>query len=724
MSDRYEIKSKIGAGGIGAVYRAFDTQLRREVAIKRLLNQEHKKEEARKTAEYLINEAGLLSKLQHPNIVTVFDVGLDDEGAFIVMEFIDGETMSETVKRGALTLKDFVPVVLQSLEALVCALEAGMLHRDIKPSNVMIRWLPSGRFQLKILDFGLAKISEQPSLQTIDHGNSILGSIYFMSPEQLEREPLDQRTDLYSLGCLLYYTLAGAFPFKGKAAPEVMVAHLEHDVVPIEKIRPDIPPSISGFIMSMMAFDRNDRPGDARMALSLFESMVAELPPSAYHSKPGSKTVTPPSVPDYEQTTSTHSQPTARRLVTGTSPHHPPLLSTTDHFHPPLKSQRKKKSSSAWILPVSIVATVLAGAAWFIFFRDSSNANVPEAPVYLEKEIVEIEAPPIPKSGTLIPFGASWQYPPEGNPPENWNTLGFDSSSWPDGNSPIGYGDAGVTKITLANPQPVSIFFRREFQSDRDKPEGLMELKLRADDGIVVFLNGYEAVRFGMPGGKIERNTLSVRSAFNESETQIFTLPVKRTDLRNGRNILCVEIHQSDKDSSDAHFDLQLRASGGRIPSPEDMESADAYAEVVPTSRTNPVQWSYRLNQPSSGKWTKSDYHESKTWKKANGAFKTDKVWKGENIWLRRVFTLSGDDLAHKDQLALSVLHDDDVTIFINGELAAERPGFTPNYIVLKIGKSAQSKLIAGDNVFAVHCLNNDGPGMIDVGIIRLDQKK
>ena len=125
-------------------------------------------------------------------------------------------------------------MVDQTLEALIAAQEIDMLHRDIKPSNVMVSWLPSGRFQVKLLDFGLAKLSQTPALQTINHGDAIMGSIYFMAPEQFDRELLDARTDLYSLGCLYYYGLTGSYPFDGDSAPEVMIAHIEHSVKPLE----------------------------------------------------------------------------------------------------------------------------------------------------------------------------------------------------------------------------------------------------------------------------------------------------------------------------------------------------------------------------------------------------------------------------------------------------------------------------------------------------------
>ncbi|MEO0448410.1 MAG: serine/threonine-protein kinase, partial [Verrucomicrobiota bacterium] len=217
--DRYEIRDQLGRGGVGAVFRAYDNQLKREVALKRL-----HPSDAESDTESLLQEARTLSTLMHPNIVTVFDVGQDEQGAFVVMELLEGETLEQTVERNVLTADDLREVVHQSLEALIAAQAANMMHRDLKPGNIMVIWRPSGKFQIKILDFGLAKISSAPSRQTIDQGDAIMGSIYFMAPEQFERVDLSYATDHYAMGCIYYYCLTGRFPFDGETAPQVMMA--------------------------------------------------------------------------------------------------------------------------------------------------------------------------------------------------------------------------------------------------------------------------------------------------------------------------------------------------------------------------------------------------------------------------------------------------------------------------------------------------------------------
>lgn len=274
MADRYEIKGKVGRGGIGAIYMAYDTILKRDVAIKRLLPMEETNlnESAENT---LTREAEALSRLQHPNVITLFAFEEDQEGPFVVMEYIEGDTIKDTIDNGALSFDDFQVVASQCLDPLITAQDLGLLHRDIKPANIMLQWLSSGSFQVKILDFGLAKFSQTPSLQTLDLTGSFLGSIEYLAPEQLELKPLDPRTDIYSLGCVLYYCLAQRAPFEGANPAITTTNHLEHIVTHISEIREDIPQTVADWLMLLIARQPDDRPKDAREALSLFKKALA-----------------------------------------------------------------------------------------------------------------------------------------------------------------------------------------------------------------------------------------------------------------------------------------------------------------------------------------------------------------------------------------------------------------------------------------------------------------
>jgi hypothetical protein len=280
MSERYQIKAKIGQGGIGAVYRAFDTHLQREVAVKRLLPPDESEAFDDDPTKTLFKEAHLLSALQHPNVVSVYDVGTDDDGVFVVMELVDGETFDQVVERGLLTEEDFAEMVAQTLEALIAAQDKNLVHRDIKPTNLMVKWLPSGKFQFKLLDFGLAKFSPKPTRQTIGLNDAILGSIHFMAPEQFERLPLDCRTDLYAIGCMFYYGLSGRYPFDGDTAAEVMAAHLQHRVSPLQELRPDVSKRTSDWVAWLMSRDMNHRPHSAQEALEVFFNPEIPVPGS------------------------------------------------------------------------------------------------------------------------------------------------------------------------------------------------------------------------------------------------------------------------------------------------------------------------------------------------------------------------------------------------------------------------------------------------------------
>lgn len=286
MEERYEFKGKIGQGGLGVVYRAYDLRMNREVAIKRIITDTDDVTLPEEANRQLMKEAGALASLQHPNIVTVYDVGSDDDGAFVVMELLTGDTIEDAIVKASFTWVDFRQLAMQTLEALIAAQELDMVHRDLKPSNIMLTWLPSGKFQVKIVDFGLSKLSPKPSLQTIDQSDGVFGSIYFMAPEQFERVPIDFKVDLYAIGCVFYYALTGTYPFDGNTAPQVMAAHLQHHVTPIQEIREGIPLWACDWIMWHINRYPADRPATARDSLRVFVENDEQSSPSLSTGQP------------------------------------------------------------------------------------------------------------------------------------------------------------------------------------------------------------------------------------------------------------------------------------------------------------------------------------------------------------------------------------------------------------------------------------------------------
>jgi len=269
---RYFLDEEIGRGGVGEVFRAHDTQLHRFVAIKRLHCQDLA---APERAEKTIVEARHLAALQHPNIVTVYDFIESQGDVLVVMELLRGRTLEQVVETAPLTSKDFVEVMRQTLAGLQAAHDMGMLHRDIKPTNIMLMDQKDGAFQIKILDFGLAKITAAPSLQSADIDGGVLGSIFFMSPEQLENTPLDARSDLYALGCVGYFLLTTQYPFRGDTIQDVICSHLQGRMVPLSQLRPDLPPLIVEWVQRMLAVKSHERPASAEEASQHLKAAAA-----------------------------------------------------------------------------------------------------------------------------------------------------------------------------------------------------------------------------------------------------------------------------------------------------------------------------------------------------------------------------------------------------------------------------------------------------------------
>ena len=284
MADRYKIYEQLGAGGAGTVFRAYDSQLKRWVAIKRLMITSEAREGGGDLQEELRQEADSLASLRHPNIVTIFDVASDDEGLFIVMELLEGEDLADVVARGPLPYDDFKELAYQTLEGLLAAHQRHILHRDIKPENIKAERLPGGRMQAKIIDFGLARVGLRARKQTEDISGTVLGSIHYMAPEQLTREPVDERTDLYSLGCVFYEALSGRKAFDGPSMADVIDKHINHDIVPLHAIAPHVPPWLGAWVERLMAPRPDDRPPNAQQAMEEFRawermpSMVPYMP--------------------------------------------------------------------------------------------------------------------------------------------------------------------------------------------------------------------------------------------------------------------------------------------------------------------------------------------------------------------------------------------------------------------------------------------------------------
>jgi tetratricopeptide (TPR) repeat protein len=251
----YEIVRRLGQGGMGVVYQARDTKLDRTVALKFLPPQLAVAPEA--NARF-IREAKAASALDHANICTIYEIGETDEGAlYIAMAFYEGHALDAIVREGSLPLERVMAIATQLASALERAHDAGIVHRDLKPANVMV----TNRGEVKLLDFGIAKLTTATGLT--DTG-STLGTASYMSPEQVNAQPVDHRSDLWSFGVVLYEMLTGRTPFDGQTAPAVMYSILGKDPAPLLALRPDTPASIAGVVDACLRKDPAERPQTAR----------------------------------------------------------------------------------------------------------------------------------------------------------------------------------------------------------------------------------------------------------------------------------------------------------------------------------------------------------------------------------------------------------------------------------------------------------------------------
>ena len=260
----YEIVAALGAGGMGEVYRARDTRLERTVAIK-VLPDHLSSPEARQRFE---REAKTISQLSHPHICALYDVGHEAGLEYLVMEFLEGETLADRLGRGSLPVEQAVKYGIQMAEALDRAHRAGVVHRDLKPANVMLT--KSG---VKLLDFGLAKLSEPPagvvsglSMQlTTPHGSkltaagTILGTFQYMAPEQLEGKEVDARTDIFAFGSVLYEMVTGRKAFAGTSQASLIASILEKQPEPITSLQPLAPSTLDHVVRKCMAKDPDER---------------------------------------------------------------------------------------------------------------------------------------------------------------------------------------------------------------------------------------------------------------------------------------------------------------------------------------------------------------------------------------------------------------------------------------------------------------------------------
>ena len=261
LADRYRLVEQIGIGGMAIVYRAVDMRTGHNVAVKVL------RPEFNQDAEFVgrfQREAEAASKMTHHNIVNLLDVGMDGDNRYLVMEYVQGKTLKDIIKeKGRLSPQVAAQITIRILSALQHAHQNGIIHRDIKPQNILIH----SDGHVKVADFGIARMANST---TLTHGDNVMGSVHYFSPEQASGQAADVTSDIYSVGVTLYEMLTGRVPFDGDSPVAIAMQHLHARPAPIETIAPDVPPAIIHVCMMAMEKDPHYRYQSAR-------EMAAEL---------------------------------------------------------------------------------------------------------------------------------------------------------------------------------------------------------------------------------------------------------------------------------------------------------------------------------------------------------------------------------------------------------------------------------------------------------------
>lgn len=268
LGNRYEILEQIGGGGMAIVYKGRDTILNRTVTIK-LLRPEYTSDED--FVRRFRREAQAVASLSHPNIVSIYDVGREGDIHYLVMEYVDGEDLRGIIRReGRLEPERAVRIVRQVCDALDHAHENNIVHRDVKPHNILLT--RSGR--AKLTDFGIAR---EASAATVTNSDTIVGSVHYLSPEQARGEVADHKSDIYSLGVVLYEMLAGSVPFSGDSPISIAIKHIQNLPEPITKKNPDVPAALEWGVMKALQKDPAKRYRSAReMSFSIDEALTGD----------------------------------------------------------------------------------------------------------------------------------------------------------------------------------------------------------------------------------------------------------------------------------------------------------------------------------------------------------------------------------------------------------------------------------------------------------------
>lgn len=384
LDGRWVIDKRIGMGGMGAVYLGSQRSVDREVAIKTL-----KPElcSSREFVERFFREARVATKISHPNCVTILDFGQTaDDTLYLAMEYLDGMELSERLNQGALTVREIVEICIQISSALAAAHASNIIHRDLKPDNIYLLSISDESIFIKVLDFGIAKVLDSEEKMT--RTGQVFGTPEYMSPEQCRGDTIDGRSDLYSLGCIMYRMLVDRPPFESDTPMAVLVSHVSEVPTDVREVmtRDDIPEALADLCMRLLSKDADRRPADAQSVRGELESILdltSTQANQAIASATGPTQAAPAvaadggnPVPD----ASAPASPNAARSAELDRKDSQKTASPDGTTHPPGKLDAPKKSK---VLPAVLGLLLLLvlgsgcvlGTYFFVFQSDDSDAQ-------------------------------------------------------------------------------------------------------------------------------------------------------------------------------------------------------------------------------------------------------------------------------------------------------------------------------------------------------------
>lgn len=355
MVSNYRVYRKIGSGGMGEVFLAEDTRLGRRVAIKFLTDECAKSDSDLRRFD---QEAKAASSLNHPNILVIHEIGETARGHYIVSEFVEGETLREIGNKKRFTISEILDIAIQTAGALSAAHTASIVHRDIKPENIMVR--PDG--YVKVLDFGLAKLMSKPAAGLEDETRRrdtakgvILGTVSYMSPEQARASSLDERTDIFSLGVVMYEMITGRTPFAGNSLAESLANLIEREPLPLANFSESVSPDLQRVVGKMLRKDRDER-------YQTMKGLLADLKELRGDGSREEKLVRA-TLPDDEKVTSIFEGPTAS------------IKNVTNESHQGTASGGKFSAKRIGLF-AGLAALVLGGLVYGWYWRQASNSAI------------------------------------------------------------------------------------------------------------------------------------------------------------------------------------------------------------------------------------------------------------------------------------------------------------------------------------------------------------